>query len=35
MPKREDYDEYIVDNISKKDVFDMSDNDTDVYGDYY
>lgn len=35
MPKREDYDEYIVDEISKEDVFDMSGNDTDVYGDYY
>jgi hypothetical protein len=35
LPKREDYDEYIVDNVSKEDVFDMSNNDTDVYGDYY
>ena len=35
MPKREDYDEYIVDEMSKEDVFDMSGNDTDVYGDYY
>ena len=35
MPKREDYDQYIVDETSKKDVFDMSNNDTDVYGDYY
>jgi hypothetical protein len=35
LPKREDYNEYIVDNISKEDVFDMSNNDTDVYGDYY
>jgi len=35
LPKREDYDEYIIDNVSKEDVFDMSNNDTDVYGDYY
>ena len=35
LPKREDYDKYIVDDVSKKDVFDMSNNDTDVYGDYY
>jgi hypothetical protein len=33
--KREDYNLYSADEISKKDVFDMSDNDTDVYGDYY
>ena len=35
LPKREDYDEYIVDDVSKEDIFDMSNNDTDVYGDYY
>ena len=35
LPKREDYDEYIIDEVSKEDVFDMSNNDTDVYGDYY
>jgi len=35
LPKREDYDLYDTDNISKEDVFDMSNNDTDVYGDYY
>ena len=34
-PKKENYDEYDIDNISKNDVFDMSINDTDVYGDYY
>ena len=33
--KREDYDEYTADITSKKDDFDMSNNDTDVYGDYY
>ena len=33
--KKEDYDLYNVDNVSKEDVFDMSINDTDVYGDYY
>ena len=35
LPKREDYNLYDTDNISKEDVFDMSNNDTDVYGDYY
>jgi len=35
MPKREDYETYIVDETSKNEVFDMSNNDTDVYGDYY
>ena len=35
LPKREDYDLYSADNTSKEDVFDMSSNDTDVYGDYY
>jgi hypothetical protein len=35
QPKKDGYDEYDVDSISKKDVFDMSVNDTDVYGDYY
>jgi hypothetical protein len=33
--KKDEYDEYIVDNISKNDIFDMSNNNTDVYGDYY
>ena len=33
--KKDNYDQYDVDDISKKDVFDMSVNDTDVYGDYY
>mgnify|MGYP003133514219 CR=1 FL=1 len=34
-PKKDVYDEYNVDDFSKEDVFDMSRNDTDVYGDYY
>jgi hypothetical protein len=34
-PKREDYELYSTDIVSKEDVFDMSNNDTDVYGDYY
>jgi len=33
--KKDNYDQYDVDSVSKKDVFDMSVNDTDVYGDYY
>jgi len=33
--KKDEYDLYDVDSISKNDVFDMSVNDTDVYGDYY
>ena len=33
--KKDGYDEYDVDVVSKNDVFDMSKNDTDVYGDYY
>ena len=33
--KKDQYDEYIIDDISKNEVFDMSQNDTDVYGDYY
>ena len=33
--KKDGYDEYDINNISKDDVFDMSRNDTDVYGDYY
>lgn len=33
--KKAEYDEYDIDNISREDVFDMSVNDTDVYGDYY
>ena len=32
--KKDGYDEYDINNISKDDVFDMSRNDTDVYGDY-
>ena len=35
QPKRDGYDESNADNTSKTDVFDMSVNDTDVYGDYY
>ena len=33
--KKDGYDQYNIDNVSKTDVFDMSKNDTDVYGDYY
>jgi hypothetical protein len=33
--KKDGYDQYNVDTTSKTDVFDMSINDTDVYGDYY
>jgi hypothetical protein len=33
--KKPNYDEYNIDETSKKEVFDMSKNDTDVYGDYY
>ena len=33
--KKDGYDEYNIDDVSKTDVFDMSRNDTDVYGDYY
>lgn len=33
--KKDGYDEYNIDDVSKIDVFDMSKNDTDVYGDYY
>ena len=33
--KKDGYDEYNIDGVSKTDVFDMSRNDTDVYGDYY
>ena len=33
--KKDNYDLYNVDSISKDDVFNMSVNDTDVYGDYY
>lgn len=33
--KKDGYDEYDINNVSKDDVFDMSRNDTDVYGDYY
>jgi len=28
-------DPYDIDNVSKDDVFDMSINNTDIYGDYY
>jgi len=35
LKKREDYREYNADKTSKDEVFDMSNNDTDVYGDYY
>ena len=33
--KKDNYDLYNVDSTSKEDVFNMSVNDTDVYGDYY
>lgn len=33
--KKPNYDEYNIDETSKKEIFDMSKNDTDVYGDYY
>ena len=33
--KTPEYDNYNADLLSQEDVFDMSDNDTDVYGDYY
>lgn len=33
--KKENYDEYNVDRTSIDEVFDMSVNDTDVYGEYY
>lgn len=33
--KKSGYNDYDIDSISKEDVFDMSVNDTDVYGDYY
>ncbi len=29
------YKDYDIDKVSKEDIFDMSENDTDVYGDYY
>jgi len=35
QPKKEEYIEYNIDKVSKEDVFDMTVNDTDVYGDYY
>jgi hypothetical protein len=35
LPKQENYDEYDADSFSKNEVFDMSENDTDVYGEYY
>jgi hypothetical protein len=35
LPKQDNYDEYDADSFSKKEVFDMSANDTDVYGEYY
>ncbi len=34
-PKQDNYDEYDADSFSREEVFDMSVNDTDVYGDYY
>ncbi len=34
-PKKELYDEYSIDQTSIQDVFDMSVNKTDVYGEYY
>lgn len=34
QPKKSGYDEYDINEVSKEDVFDMSDN-GDVYGDYY
>ena len=34
-PKKDLYDEYSSTSFSKLSVFDMSQNDTDVYGDYY
>jgi len=34
-PKKDNYDQYDINEESKKEVFDMSANDTDVYGDYY
>ena len=34
-PKKDGYDEYDADSFSQDEVFDMSINDTDVYGDYY
>ena len=33
--KKDNYNAYDIDEESKQDVFDMSANDTDVYGDYY
>ena len=33
--KKQEYADYNIDDVSKSDVFDMSVNDTDVYGDYY
>ena len=33
--KKENYNQYDINEESKQDVFDMSANDTDVYGDYY
>lgn len=35
LPKQANYDEYDADSFSKREVFDMSENDTDVYGEYY
>lgn len=35
LPKQNNYDEYDVDSFSKEEVFDMSQNDTDIYGEYY
>ena len=33
--KKENYDLYDIDSQSRNDVFDMSQNNDDVYGDYY
>jgi hypothetical protein len=32
---RDGYKDFDIDKVSKEDIFDMSKNDTDVYGDYY
>ena len=33
--KKDGYDQYNIDRVSKEEVLDMTVNDTDVYGDYY
>ena len=35
QPKQSEYDAYDINNISQNDVFDMDNNNDDVYGDYY